>query len=290
MEYRTDPFAAQLGIAFSRQTDTGIITTAVISEKHLNPYKIAHGGVAYTLGCVTAQWSAAVCRDREMEVSAVSSQYLAPLGLGPAECESRLLFADKGHCTYEVSVRDGNGRLCFSQLVMLQPRETEKTVNRNFPRTIFPASEDVLPNPITGLRFPMQSPGPFCDMTQIYILDCGLDITTVGADILPKTSDDRGAAHCGLAYTCCDTGVGVASSLRGSLAVTVSSAMKYFRPAEVGPVRVTVQSVRAGHTILYYLVTAEDGTGTPVAAGQFCLHPKQELNGLAEEIMNECKS
>ena len=106
MEYRTDPFAAQLGIAFSRQTDTGIITTAVISEKHLNPYKIAHGGVAYTLGCVTAQWSAAVCRDREMEVSAVSSQYLAPLGLGPAECESRLLFADKGHCTYEVSVRD----------------------------------------------------------------------------------------------------------------------------------------------------------------------------------------
>lgn len=284
MELRNDPFAQTLGIKLVRRTDTGVVTAAVIGEKHLNPYDIAHGGVAYTMGCVTAQWSAAVCLEREMEVDSVSSQYLAPLVLGGAECESRLLFSDEDHCTYAVSVRNERGQHCFSQLVTLRPQRAERPVNTVFSRTIFPATEQAEPNAITGLRFPLRSPGPFCDLTQVYILDCGADFASVGADILPETGDDCGAAHCGLVYACCDTGVGVASSMWGSLAVTVSSSMNYFRPAQTGPVRVTVQRIREGHTILYYQVLAVDGMGAPAAVGQFCLHPKQELNGLAEKI------
>lgn len=280
MDFKADAFAALLGIEFSRRTDTGLVTTTRVEQKHLNPYRIAHGGIAYTLGCVTAQWSAAVCLNREMEVCAVSSQYLSSLALETAECESHLLFDGGDRCTYEVQVRNETGRICFSQQVTLRPRAVEAPGNMEFPRTIFPAGADVAPDPETGLRFPLLSPGPFCDVTQIYVLESSLDVTVMGADILPDTCDDCGAAHCGLVYTCCDTGVGAGSGLRGKMAVTVSSMMEYFRPATVGPVRAEARCIREGHTILYYQVTATDGEGVPIAAGQFCMHPKRELKEL----------
>lgn len=282
MHRLNDPYAKLLNIEVSRVEDNGVVTTARIEKKHLNPYRIAHGGFAYTMGCVTAQVSAKLCLGRDMEVSVVSSQYLDSLVPGFATCQSRLLQESEFSCTYDVKVWDTAKKLCFSQLVTLRPMAERGDKKTKFPRTIIPAE----PDPAGGRRLPSLAPGAFCEISQIYVLDVQeepLIRVRMGTDILPDTCDESGAAHCGLIYTCCDTCVGGTARQLGKASVTVSSVMTYFDAAVTGPVAVEAECIRKGNSILYFQVTAVDGTGKQVAAGQFCMHPKAGLMKILEE-------
>lgn len=286
MDFKTDPMARLLGVALAEQTPAGAVTAAVVERRHLNPYRIAHGGFAYTMGCVTAMAAAAVNLDRETEVSGVFSQYLSALEPGPARCTAELLFDDGENCTYRTQVGPAGGPPCFLQTVTLRPAANTGGARPILPPTIFPAGPDAPPDPVTGLRFPMLAPGPYCDLTQTYLLAREDDVHVLGADVLPQTADANGAAHCGLVYSLCDTGVGSMSGLIGKMAVTVSSAMTYFRPAFQGPVTTRVRCVRDGRTVTYFQTSVYDAAGAPVAAGQFCMHPMARLNALVEQEMN----
>lgn len=277
-----DPYAKLLNIELSRVEGDGVVTTAKIEKKHLNPYRIAHGGFAYTMGCVTAQMAAALCLGRNMEVSVVTSQYLRSLVPGLATCQSSLLYESEHLCTYDVKVWDAAGELCFSQLVTLRPERARGEGKTEFPRTIIPAE----PDPEGGRRLPSLAPGAFCEISQIYVLDVQdgpPPSVCMGTDILPDTCDGSGAAHCGLIYTCCDTCVGGSARQFGKASVTVSSVMTYFDAAVTGPVKVRAKCVRNGNSILYFQVSATDGMGKQVAAGQFCMHPKPGLMKILEE-------
>lgn len=280
MDLNTDPMARLLGIKAAERTAAGLVTTARVDKQHLNPYRIAHGGFAYTMGCVTATLSAARCLRRETEVAAVSSQYLAALNPGAARCESALIHDDGANCTYQIRLTDGAGRLCFSQTVTLRPAARTFCPPADRPRTLFPAGPDVPRHPRTQLRYPILAPGPYCELIQVYLTGLEGDTSIMGADLLPQTCDASGAAHPGLIYSVCDTGVGAASGLLGKIGVTISSAMTYFRPAVEGPLRVEVSALHMGHIVAYFEAAAWDAAGSIVAQGRFSMHPKGNITDL----------
>ena len=277
MDLNTDPMARLLRITAAEQTAVGMITTAQVNAQHLNPYRIAHGGFAYTMGCITAALSAARCLRRNTEVAAVSSQYLSALHPGTVRCESILIYDNGSDCTYQTRITDASGRLCFSQTVTLRSAGGSPAPPADRPRTIFPAGPEVPKDPRTQLRYPMLSPGPYCELIQVYLTGLEGDTTVMGADLLPQTCDASGAAHPGLIYSVCDTGVGAASGLFGKIGVTISSAMTYFRPAVAGPLRVEVSALRMGHIVAYFETTARDADGAIVAQGRFSLYPKGNI-------------
>lgn len=280
MPLRQDPMARLLGVTFAERTGAGIVTTAQVEPCHLNPYRIAHGGFAYTMGCVTAMGAARLCLGRNTEVAAVSSQYPAALELGAARCESTLISDDGANCTYEIQVTDPRGRLCFTQLVTLRPASLPEAPPPDRTRTIFPAGKDAPKDPRTGLRYPMLSPGAYCRVVGAYLTGLEGDVSIMGADILPETSDPYGAAHPGLLYSVCDTGVGAAAGLLDKIGVTVSSAMTYFRPAMDGPIRVEVSTLRMGRIVAYFDARVRDARDALCARGQFTLHPKGDITDL----------
>lgn len=282
MTLEQDPMARLLGITLAGADSRGAVTEAVVERRHLNPYRIAHGGFPYTMGCVTAMAAAARLFGTKPEVTFVSGQYLSSLAPGPARCVSELLFHDEHGCTYQTRVGPAEGPPAFLQTVTLRPAQA-RAPQAPAPRTIFPAGADTAPDPATGLRLPMLAPGAYCDLTQLYLLGQEGEVTLLGADLLPETSDGTGAAHCGLVYSLCDTGVGAASGFIGKIAVTVSSAVTYFRPAQSGPLTARVRCVRAGRAVTYFRTDVLDGAGGVIAAGQFCMHPKAELNSIIEQ-------
>lgn len=280
MPLSQDPMARLLGITFAERTGAGVVTAAQVETCHLNPYRIAHGGFAYTMGCVTAMLSARLCLGRDMTVYTAASQYPAALAVGPVRCESALVFSDASTCAYDIRVTNAAGILCFSQLVTLRDARRPDDLPASRPRTIFPADETALKDPRTQTRLPLLSPGAFARLIPIYIMGIEGDRTVVAADILPQTCDAFGGAHPGLIYYACDTGLGTAAGLLNKIGVTVSSAMTYFRPAVHGPIRIEVSNLRMGRLVGYFEAVARDARGDVTAHGQFSMHPKGSIADL----------
>ena len=277
-----DPFAKLIGMHIEEIGETSVTTSVVLQPAHLNPYNIAHGGVAYSMGCITAQLAGKLCRGREMEVESAACQYLSAMATAPVRCRAELV--ENTAC--RVEVWDGAGTLCFLQIIGLRPVEPLSESVPERARTIFPAGPDAPVDPVTGIAYPCPaSGGGFERLTHIYIMGREENVTRMGTDILTETSDSRGAAHCGLIYTCCDTGIGVTGRMMGKNGVTVSSAIRYIRPAVVGPVFVETTCVRDGNTIMYFEAMVTDGNGDPVAVGQFTLHPMKVLKDKEQAIV-----
>lgn len=277
MSYKIrDPFGKLMGMKVKEVTQTGVTTIIALEEKHMNPYGIVHGGVAYSMGCVTACLAAEFCLGRVMEVENASSQYLAQVTVSPMCCTAELL-ADVGEkAEYQVTVLDGKGTMCFYQIITLKPGRPIPDTLPEFHETLTPAGEDAPVHPLWGFALPHRSESEgFEGITNHFLMDIVDDTVEMAADIYPDTCDVWGGAHCGLIYTCSDSSMGVFSVIRKGAAVTVSSHMEYLRPCMVGPVVAHTHSVRQGKIIEYYQVEVTDGTGQIVAVGQFTLHPVQ---------------
>jgi acyl-CoA thioesterase len=102
-------FMDLVGIRSAGRTDEGVVYEADVGPQHLNPYGVAHGGVAYAM-VDTSMGSAVVAEltpDEACATIEVKIVYLAAAREGPMRCTTRLIQRTKRIAALESEVRQG---------------------------------------------------------------------------------------------------------------------------------------------------------------------------------------
>jgi len=264
-----DPFMERINVEVLEIKRNGIVLQGNVQKDFYNVYGIAHGGYLYTLGHVAAQLTGELCMGGGWEVADASCQYLHPLRIFPAKAETMWVGGGEDAPCLRIEVRDGSGKLCFEQNVVLR-EDTAPSVDVVHTPTIFtdrPLPNDCYEQP----QFPCIT-STFSKYLNIYstgFRDTGLVYTV---DLTADNCDGRGYAHPGAIFTAADAAAG------GSLyyvqkkrPITVSASIHYFDKTTCGPVHTIPRLVRGGRSLYYYDLDIVDGRDRLVAIGQFII-------------------
>ena len=106
-----DPFGDLIGLTFTMCKDGSSRCVLQIEEKHLNPHRTLHGGVAYSLADV-GMGGALYTRMEEHELCAtieIKIVYFRAVTSGTLTCDTELILRSKRIATLESAIsNDGN--------------------------------------------------------------------------------------------------------------------------------------------------------------------------------------
>jgi acyl-CoA thioesterase len=106
-----DPFGDLIGLTFTSCEDGSSQCVLQVDEKHLNPHRTLHGGVAYSLAD-TGMGGALYTRMEEDELCAtieIKIVYFRAVTSGTLTCDTELILRSKRIATLESAIsNDGN--------------------------------------------------------------------------------------------------------------------------------------------------------------------------------------
>ena len=106
-----NPFGDLLGLQFTRCQEGNSQCVLEVKEKLLNPHKVLHGGVLYTMAD-TGMGAALIPSLAEDELSAtveIKIVYLLPVRSGTITCETKLVHKAKTMAVLESEIKGPDG-------------------------------------------------------------------------------------------------------------------------------------------------------------------------------------